>query len=107
MENNKHTPAPWMLGNPDRDNNTEIYGDDFLSDGSKANGKINICTVWGDNAGSLHDDINSANAKLIYAAPDLLNAAKMAIEYIAEVNYGDKRRQAYQYLLEAIKKATT
>lgn len=102
---NKHTPGPWLKGNPDKDNNTEIFGDDFLSDGTKANGMINVCTVWGDNAGSLHDEVNTANASLIAAAPELLEALEMFVKKFAQSHSAPSNYPHYRDAINAIKKA--
>lgn len=48
-----------------------------------------------------------ANAKLIAAAPELLEALKGCIHWMSKVNLSDEGDQAIQLAEKAIKKATT
>lgn len=95
----KHTPGPWQY-------DTDGHFVSVSMDASKM-----ICDIrgWGWLKNMGHQkavETQIANAKLIAAAPELLNAALMAITYLTKVNCGDEGDQAWQYLEQAIKKAT-
>lgn len=78
MSNTKHTPGPWGL-------DFDEYGDDPW-----ANGHPHECTVFSDSTGEPVASLEAqtyppnakelvANARLIAAAPDLLEALKRAM----------------------------
>ncbi len=60
-----HTPAPWKV--------TDGYECKIID----ADGIDRVCTVNGSNDGN----IQAANARLIAAAPELLEALKRCLEY--------------------------
>ena len=66
-----HTPGPWTLDKPEQRGIGIREGED---------GYI-IATVWKDDSG-----IHSADARLIAAAPELLEAAKEALTQIMAVH---------------------
>jgi hypothetical protein len=69
----KHTPGPWVV--TDKDNGIEFGVD-------TAGGEWGICTVAGGAGETLkHDsqDASAANARLIAAAPELLDALKALV----------------------------
>ncbi len=70
----KHTKGPWKLH--DMEERT-IVGNDHIY-------------VAGSNAGSRPDEENKANARLISAAPELLEALIDAKEHLEYCGYGDK-----------------
>lgn len=76
-EGQQHTPGPWTFS-PDDPSQVNIYGD---------TGRI-VAVV--DNV----DEHDEANARLITAAPDLLQAARYALELISTArNYFPKSIQ--------------
>lgn len=74
---NKHTPAPWMLGTTgDR---MKGYGQTFaISEFNKPN---LIAGIFGDVRGG--DETAEANARLIAAAPELLEALETLVDPIS------------------------
>ena len=74
----KHTPGPWTTDEADHD---EPYQDIRIQAGKRG-----ICRVWIDDA-PVHDynAEQRANARLIAAAPDLLEALKALLN--AESGY--------------------
>jgi hypothetical protein len=102
--NTKHTQGEWVVSSrqPEK-NNSGVYGidiDEFFTHG--------IATVWGNGDGI--DDEAEANAKLIAAAPELLEALKNLLKshrqlsFDANHNLNDTPIEQMAYL--AIKKAT-
>lgn len=71
----KHTPGPWITNEADHD---APYQDIKI----KAGKHHTVCTVWIDDA-PVHDfnALQEANARLIAAAPDLLEAAKQVLAW--------------------------
>ena len=71
MTETKHTPGPWVVEpeNYDCDGGTLV----------RTKGKICLANVWGVMFAKTPDDESLANARLIAAAPDLLEA----LEYLA------------------------
>lgn len=104
MEKPQHTPGPWEASTGEND------GRDFITiehDG------FPLCEVRGTNDMSCIDEEQEpyiademvANAKLIAAAPDLLEAC---IEFVRKVEAGEARSiRSYAQMKAAIKKATT
>lgn len=108
MSESRHTPGPWTV---DIDGEFEgfinVYGGDSLE-----------ILVKGTLSDERSDDESIANARLIAAAPDLLEACKRALPFIAGhmgFTAGDMRgglrgdisdRLAYNACVEALKKAT-
>jgi hypothetical protein len=92
-----HTPAPWHV---------EQLGDAFIIE---TPGGISGCPYA--HLARVHmmtTGVGKHNARLIAAAPDLLEACKYAFECLSrlEINTGDLGDQAYQTLQDAIAKAT-
>jgi len=109
----KHTPGPWIVVNGWDENgigkyfpSVVLYGDPNEDDYGRRRITINVS----------HDQkIPSlmANAKLIAAAPDLLQAAINALEYLDHARPDKSMREEYNHhsetynaIFEAIKKAT-
>lgn len=69
IEGKKHTPGPWSVHLSQSPNSSFVYGHDGLTVAS-----IGLVYSPGEN----HIDIEHANAQLIAAAPDLLEALKAA-----------------------------
>jgi hypothetical protein len=70
---NEHTPGPWRIGNA-----TEVHAPDGA--------RIVMCCQTHDDAESDHSE---ANARLIAAAPDLLDAAmEMAMLFENALRFG-------------------
>jgi hypothetical protein len=78
----KHTPGPWMIGN--------IQGVDMVIENHNG---LEVCTVW--------EDPKQHDARLIAAAPDLLEA----LQYVM-VAHGEQLDHAFQMAQDAINKAT-
>lgn len=96
------TPGPWEVTGPD----DEPYGD--ISVGVKGR---RICRLWQDDA-PVHD-YNSAqwaNARLIAAAPALLESCYIAISALMKLGQlpggGARAKLAIDVLIAAIQKAT-
>ena len=67
----KHTPGPWTI------HKQNAYHISYVVRGGKKENQIAQCFNWQDKG----FDVNSeANAQLIAAAPDLLEALKMMLE---------------------------
>lgn len=58
----RHTPGPWEVGELDHNGQRIVRGE-----------HIEICTCWHHSVGSIEKEME-ANARLIAAAPDLLEA---------------------------------
>jgi len=75
----KHTPGPWMIGN--------IQGDNIVIENHDG---FEVCTVW--------EDPKQHDARLIAAAPDLLEACLYLTEGIESCGltgvYLDQARKA-------------
>lgn len=77
MKHNKHTPRPWKSIGVWEDGNIRIVPCDAYGN-SRSDGPI--CDVLCINKGSFDNDaITEANADLIVASPDLLDACKKAL----------------------------
>jgi hypothetical protein len=99
MKNNKHTPGPWLIEEGDDDECYHIYSPD---DG--------IGTMYIAKDIDQGKDHGLADAKLIAAAPDLLEACKALIdadhyEHFA-VRLNDQEMEGLNKIKAAIKKAT-
>jgi hypothetical protein len=73
----KHTPGPWMDDQADHD---APYQDIRIKGGSP---RRTVCIVWIDDA-PVHDfnAEQDANARLIAAAPDMLQALQAVLAFI-------------------------
>lgn len=86
----KHTKGEWRIH--DTGNTIDIDSDDD-----------EICFM---NCHSYEDEEVEANAKLIAAAPDLLENLTRIIDRIEEAGLQNQMPSAYQRALKAIEKAT-
>ena len=91
---NKHTPGPWKAPKP------TIGDSNCLYIGEKT-GNWDICVINTTTAPTPKQA--KANARLIAAAPDLLEALE---QLTAVCNYQYKGTAAYNQALEAVRKAT-
>ena len=92
----EHTPGPWRVDRPDRaeDNYDVLAGENAL---------ITTTAGWYGEV-----DYSLPNAHLIASSPDLLLAAKEALEYFASDQFEDPREAELASILrEAIAKAET
>jgi len=118
MTQTKHTPGPWKLwhsGYAESPYIIYVGGKPFINSKGKLEFSSAPSTLVGEidcNAVIKRDGdyeyTGEANAKLIAAAPELLDAAKYAVECLEKltINTGDLGDQAYQSLKDAITKAT-
>lgn len=89
----KHTPKPWAFGFDDDEVSHVVYAPD--------NGVGTRYIATGICQGN---DDGEADAKLIAAAPDLLEACQ---EFVRKVESGEaKSKRSYKQMKEAISKAT-
>ena len=99
----EHTPGPWTVGNELlREDERPVHG------GESGEGIIALVWPWGDDEVGEQD--REANARLIAAAPDLLEAAEAVIaewrRYIEdEIDVADMAQGSLTVLLAAIAKA--
>ena len=68
---NKHTPGPWYAESGHEQRNGQLYWQ--VTDGNDAIMQNQFCWCQGDQ---------EANARLIAAAPDLLEALEMALVWL-------------------------
>lgn len=85
MRNTKHTPGEWAVAM----NGQQVWSNNIAT----------ICTIEAREGQQL------ANAKLIAAAPELLQSVKEFIEFWERSNYNEDS-DLYKYAKAAIKKAT-
>lgn len=90
-----HTPGPWTFD--DKSTEVEINGID---------GSMVASCFTGDCYGQLNWERMTANARLISAAPELINAANVALAVIAKQYVTKDGLEAAMMLREAIAKAT-
>lgn len=76
----KHTPGPWKAFARD-ENNYSL--DDVMTE---AKPHKRICNAYGGTSDSTSE--YAANARLIAAAPDLLDACKLALAYLEDTGSG-------------------
>lgn len=80
----QHTPGPWVGAGPSFGDRLPRYTTSIMTDWEhEDDGYIEICELPFHH----HDDENEANARLIAAAPDLLEALKDALFHVE--NQGD------------------
>lgn len=101
MKNEKHTPGPWKIG--ERTNHYKACGNEREMAILEACGQdkfeaLSVGTLGTQIAIIPLDLSNEANARLIAAAPDLLEAAEKALELFPN-------QLKFSLLEEAIKKA--
>ena len=100
----KHTPGPWYIGKDFSDQGRHIYAEQVVRDDDGEE--------WHPLIASTDDDERlvdwQANARLIAAAPDLLEALKTAMQAFTEIRHAHRlleewftggERAATQHLL--------
>ena len=87
---NKHTPAPWMAHKWELENYKGVEVRDIQGNP--------ICALANNNA--------EANAKLIAAAPELLEALNRVNNTLTVHGKVDSETPLHEFILAAIKKAT-
>ena len=79
----KHTPGPWIGAGPSFGDPLPRYTTEIVTEWEDEDGEaLSICELPFHH----HDDENEANARLIAAAPDLLEALKAAEPYLRHAN---------------------
>lgn len=100
----KHTPGPWVV---DRTVALGAYGvwtEYATHPGHDGAGyPSEVCSVFRGNKSDFPQEIRDANAKLIAAAPDLLDACIRAKEMFEDIGI---HHELIEFLSEAIDKAT-
>jgi len=81
----KHTAGPWFIGVSSDDD--QIHCIDAF-DISRGRGNLEVCKVWGTVNDTEESDQSKANARLIAAAPELLEA----LEVVLNAGRGTSRR---------------
>jgi hypothetical protein len=72
----KHTPGPWIGAGPSFGDPLPRYTTEIVTEWEEEDGEsLSICTLPFHH----HDDENEANALLIAAAPDLLEALRKVV----------------------------
>jgi hypothetical protein len=102
----KFTPGTWVVKKGTEKKKWErrfyVYAETTCNSCSH-NESRHICVSLESAVGY---DQADANAKLIAAAPDLLEALQDCLEWMKKVNTSDEGDQAFQLAQNAIKKAT-
>lgn len=95
QEGGKHTLGPWFVAEDDSNGQAVVR-----------NADIEVCTCWHHCVGSIEKEMR-ANARLIAAAPSLLEACREIIRtgLDEEARHGDQR-QALALLRAALLQAT-
>ena len=99
----QHTPGPWELGSKSRD--TEFLDDEWEISICGAN-EIDCPLIAMVSNLSLSDDEADANACLIAAAPELLEALQSLVDMDVAYQRGPKVAEAVESARAAIAKAT-
>lgn len=99
----KHTPGPWTIKQDTKPLAIYSVGPDGIEEESVF--KTPLGHVFRSHIRG-HEGQQLANAKLIAAAPDLLEAAIWAVKALEKLNSGDDGYQAMIELEQAIKRAT-
>ena len=79
----QHTPGPWVVGNLDKNDQRLVRGEHF-----------EIATCWHHCVGSIEKEME-ANARLIAAAPELLEALEQVLIEYDEVDLADHEPQSF------------
>jgi len=100
----KHTPGPWIGAGPSFGDPLPRYTTEIVTEWEEDDNRV-ICELPFDH----HDDENEANARLIAAAPELLEALKRLMQvgraYCICYDYSDESEDAWDYAETAIAKA--
>lgn len=96
----KHTPAPWKIGEAKTQKSLAIFQDKAQEDGKIYHA---ICLI---SPLDKVEEVDLANAKLIAAAPELLEACNIALRYFNGIDTESQSEAAFHALNNAIKKAT-
>lgn len=102
MTNTKHTPGPWeltFLSKAGKQNPTV-----YQIDGDLEKGGLSVCRVFIGGA-EANGYSSEANAHLIAAAPELLEALKGAVRAIEYLSGTTKHSILYKAAQQAINKA--
>ena len=91
----KHTPGPWVVGISCEN---RIHCVDAFDNGEL----FEVCEVWGIDLDKIESEESRANARLISAAPDLLDACEKALLWMQSTS---SFAAAEMILAEAISKA--
>lgn len=93
----KHTPGPWEI---DTDNGRD--GGIAIGAADPKDGQLfEVATIWGEDSSSAQTPMAQANARLIAAAPDLLEFALAVSQFDGRNN----TTHIKQWAAELVKKA--
>jgi L-alanine-DL-glutamate epimerase-like enolase superfamily enzyme len=99
----QHTPGPWIGAGPSFGDQFPRYTTEITTEDERyGDGHIQICELPFHH----HDEENEANARLIAAAPDLLEALKDIVEFWDSIVPTDAVNQMHINARAAIAKAT-
>jgi len=98
----KHTKGEWEVSNSQYQ--SKLFGEHTGFNITANNGQRNVCNVTLNNAVGIPEVEREANAKLIAAAPELLEAAIICNREFDDPN---DSIEAFKKLNNAIKKATS
>ena len=103
-----HTPGPWELQRPlFGEQHIYVHSENTVNGRKALSGRQHICVVpyEGKKGAVAYHEMFNANARLIAAAPDLLEAAQAAWNCIADLPPTQARVEVVQLLQQAIEKA--
>ena len=95
----KHTPGPWKLGSVQKTVAWQI----------ESNGGEHVCELDANEPDYFGPQHNDANAVLIAAAPEMLDALELAKKELARVYIGANRQvrqETFNTIQQAINKAS-
>ena len=99
----QHTPGPWIGAGPSFGDQFPRYTTEITTEDERyGDGHIQICELPFHH----HDEENEANARLITAAPDLLEALRRLCDALEPAEMHNGNRPAYNAARAAIAKAT-
>lgn len=103
MAKAKHTPGPWQVKNDYDERHIVIANIDGESfpDGTTSYSYDFVCDTYGGDCESASRDVANANARLIAAAPELLERAADLIAIIADFD-GDYSDPAFIEAMELL-----